>query len=67
MFTLESLITQLECCALMLDRAERYEMLGNLYRLLIPIYEQRRDYPALVHCYSHLYQVRGCLGEGLLR
>lgn len=40
----------------MLDRAERYEQLGNLYRLLVPIYEQRRNYPALVNCYSHLYQ-----------
>ncbi|KAF2356439.1 Dedicator of cytokinesis C/D N-terminal [Trinorchestia longiramus] len=55
-FTMDSLITQLECCALMLDRAERYEQLGNLYRILVPIYEERRNYSALVHCYSHLYQ-----------
>ncbi|KAA0195443.1 hypothetical protein HAZT_HAZT004397 [Hyalella azteca] len=55
-FTLDSLITQLECCALMLDKAERYEQLGNLYRILVPIYEERRNYSALVHCYSHLYQ-----------
>lgn len=57
-FTMDSLINQLELAGGMVERAERYELLGNLYRILIPIYEARRNYPALVHCYSHLYQVR---------
>ncbi|XP_076061952.1 dedicator of cytokinesis protein Ziz isoform X2 [Oratosquilla oratoria] len=55
-FTMDSLINQLDLSANMVERAERYELLGNLYRILIPIYEARRDYPALVRCYSHLYQ-----------
>ena len=56
-FTMDSLISQLELSANMCERAERYELLGNLYRILIPIYESRRNYPALVQCYSHLYEV----------
>ncbi|XP_071525241.1 dedicator of cytokinesis protein 9 [Panulirus ornatus] len=55
-FTMDSLISQLELSGGMVERAERYELLGNLYRILIPIYEARRNYPALVQCYSHLYQ-----------
>ena len=57
-FTMDSLINQLELAGGMVERSERYELLGNLYRILIPIYEARRNYPALVQCYSHLYQVR---------
>lgn len=56
-FTMDSLIAQLELGAGLVERAERYELLGNLYRILVPIYEARRNYPALVQCYSHLYQV----------
>ena len=56
-FTMDSLINQLELSAGMIEKAERYEVLGNLYRILIPIYEKRRQYSALVNCYSHLYQV----------
>ncbi|KAK7071778.1 hypothetical protein SK128_006161, partial [Halocaridina rubra] len=55
-FTMDSLINQLEQASLIVERAERYELLGNLYRILIPIYEDRRNYPALVQCYYHLYQ-----------
>ncbi|XP_042890658.1 dedicator of cytokinesis protein 9-like isoform X3 [Penaeus japonicus] len=55
-FTMDSLISQLEVAGGMVERAERFELLGNLYRILIPIYEGRRNYPALVQCYSHLYQ-----------
>lgn len=57
-FTMDSLINQLELAAGLVERAERYELLGNLYRILIPIYEARRNYQALVQCYSHLYRVR---------
>lgn len=53
---MDSLINQLEVAGGMVERAERFELLGNLYRILIPIYEGRRNYPALVQCYSHLYQ-----------
>ncbi|XP_050738114.1 dedicator of cytokinesis protein 9-like isoform X2 [Eriocheir sinensis] len=62
-FTMDSLINQLELAGGMVERAERYELLGNLYRILIPIYEARRNYPALVQCYSHLYQAYSCVVE----
>ncbi|CAL4142672.1 unnamed protein product [Meganyctiphanes norvegica] len=55
-FTMDSLINQLEDSAAMVERAERYELLGNLYRILIPIYEARRNYQALEQCYYSLYQ-----------
>lgn len=50
------LLEQLETCAEMLEKAERYELLGHLYRLIIPIYENKRDYEALSICYTHLSQ-----------
>jgi len=28
----------------MLEKAERYELLGEIYRLIIPIYERKRDF-----------------------
>lgn len=50
------LIEQLEHCAEMLEKAERYELLGHLHRLLIPMYESRRNYEALATCYASLAQ-----------
>ncbi|XP_015124186.1 dedicator of cytokinesis protein 11 isoform X2 [Diachasma alloeum] len=50
------LLEQLEKCAEMLEKAERFELLGPLYRLIIPILENKRDYNALATCYSHLSQ-----------
>lgn len=55
-YTEQMLLDQLKECAEFLDRAERFECLGELYRLIIPIYENRRDYPALSHTYEHLAQ-----------
>jgi hypothetical protein len=40
----------------MLEKAERFELLGHLYRLIVPMYEKRRNYEALANCYSHLAQ-----------
>jgi len=34
----------LDTCAHMLERAERYELLGEIYRLIIPIFERKRDF-----------------------
>lgn len=34
----------LEECADGLWKAERYELIADVYRLVIPIYEQRRDF-----------------------
>lgn len=50
------LLDQLKDCAEYLDRAERYECLGELYRLIIPILENRRDYTNLSQSYEHLAQ-----------
>ncbi|XP_055386706.1 dedicator of cytokinesis protein 9 isoform X2 [Condylostylus longicornis] len=50
------LLDQLKDCAIYLDRAERFECLGPLYRLIVPIYEKRRDYLSLAHSYEHLMQ-----------
>lgn len=50
------LLEQLEICADTLEKAERFELLGHLYRLIVPIYEKKRNYEALANCYSHLAQ-----------
>ncbi|KAG6459344.1 dedicator of cytokinesis protein 9 isoform X2 [Manduca sexta] len=50
----QALLDQLMICAEYVDKAERYELLGPLYRLIIPIYETRKDYQALLACYQHL-------------
>lgn len=55
-YTETILLDQLRNCADFLDRSERYECLGELYRLIIPILENRRDYGSLVECYNHLSQ-----------
>lgn len=52
----QTLLQQLEVCSDYLKKAERYECLGPLYRLIIPIYEKRRDYQSLSHCYQILTQ-----------
>lgn len=55
-YTEQMLLDQLKECAEYLDRAERLECLGELYRLIIPILENRRDYLGLAQAYSHLEQ-----------
>ncbi|CAH0557569.1 unnamed protein product [Brassicogethes aeneus] len=48
------MLEQLETCAEFLDKAERYECMGELYRLIIPIYEKKRDYDLLRKSYNKL-------------
>ena len=50
------LLEQLEKCAEYLEKAERYELLGGLYRLIIPMHEWKRSYEALAQCYQTLAQ-----------
>lgn len=38
------LIELLEECADGLWKAERYELISDIYKLIIPVYEQRRDF-----------------------
>ncbi|XP_026481569.1 dedicator of cytokinesis protein 9-like [Ctenocephalides felis] len=53
-YTEQQLLDQLEACAESLELSERYELLGSLYRLILPIHERRRDYEALAACYGRL-------------
>lgn len=47
----QALLERLETCSVSLRRAELYECFGELYKLVIPVYEQRKDYHALAECY----------------
>ena len=38
----------LEECALYMEKAERYELLGEIYRLIIPIYEKRKEFKVML-------------------
>lgn len=53
-YTEQILLEQLENCVPLIEKAERYELLGPLYRLIIPMYEKRRNYHALSQCYENL-------------
>lgn len=55
-YTEQMLFDQLKECAEYLDRAERFECLGQLYRLIVPILENRRDFISLSQSYEHLAQ-----------
>lgn len=41
------LVELLEECADGLWKAERYELISDIYKLIIPIYEKRRDFEVL--------------------
>uniref|UniRef100_T1GAE7 DOCKER domain-containing protein n=1 Tax=Megaselia scalaris TaxID=36166 RepID=T1GAE7_MEGSC len=56
-YTEQMLLDQLKQCAEFLDKSERFECLGELYRLIVPIYEKRRDYYSLMSSHQHLSQV----------
>lgn len=47
--TQDVLMELLEECADGLWKAERYELISDIYKLIIPIYEKRRDFE--VHCF----------------
>ncbi|XP_070133933.1 dedicator of cytokinesis protein 9 isoform X4 [Drosophila bipectinata] len=55
-YTEQMLLEQLKQCADFLDRAERFECLGELYKLILPMYERDRSFVDLAHCYEHLTQ-----------
>nr|XP_041632093.1 dedicator of cytokinesis protein 11 isoform X4 [Drosophila kikkawai] len=55
-YTEQMLLEQLKQCADFLDRAERFECLGELYKLILPMYERDRSFLELAHCYEHLTQ-----------
>lgn len=62
-YTEQIFLDQLKESAEYLDRAERYECLGHLYRSIIPILEHRRDYTSLSQSYEHLAQAYSKVNE----
>uniref|UniRef100_A0A9J8A316 Dedicator of cytokinesis 9a n=1 Tax=Cyprinus carpio carpio TaxID=630221 RepID=A0A9J8A316_CYPCA len=50
------LMELLEECADGLWKAERYELISDIYKLIIPIYEKRRDFERLAHLYDILHR-----------
>ena len=52
----EHLTELLEKCAQLFEKAERYELLGEIYRLIIPIYERKRDFKSLSGAYQILHR-----------
>ena len=54
-YTEESFLVELEQCSDLLETAERYEVMGALYRIIIPLLEKRREYVALSDSYLKLH------------
>ncbi|KAB0797571.1 hypothetical protein PPYR_08564 [Photinus pyralis] len=48
------LVEQLETCVEYVEKAERYELLGGLYKLIVPVYEKKRNYDLLRQSYQNL-------------
>uniref|UniRef100_A0A8C5KUY1 Dedicator of cytokinesis 9 n=1 Tax=Jaculus jaculus TaxID=51337 RepID=A0A8C5KUY1_JACJA len=55
-FNEDVLMELLELCADGLWKAERYELIADIYKLIIPIYEKRRDFERLAHLYDTLHR-----------
>ncbi|KAK7168576.1 hypothetical protein R3I93_004792 [Phoxinus phoxinus] len=55
-FNEDVLMELLEACADGLWKAERYELISDIYKLIIPIYEKRRDFEKLAHLYDTLHR-----------
>ncbi|XP_028969438.1 dedicator of cytokinesis protein 9 isoform X23 [Esox lucius] len=55
-FNEDVLMELLEECADGLWKAERYELISDVYKLIIPIYEKRRDFEKLAHLYDTLHR-----------
>ncbi|CAB4023626.1 dedicator of cytokinesis 9-like, partial [Paramuricea clavata] len=55
-YTTNNLVELLEKSADLLAQAERYEVTGEIYKLVIPVYEQDRNFNALSVAYNNLSQ-----------
>nr|XP_015218956.1 PREDICTED: dedicator of cytokinesis protein 9 isoform X8 [Lepisosteus oculatus] len=55
-FNEDVLMELLEQCGDGLWKAERYEVIADIYKLIIPIYEKRRDFEKLAHLYDTLHR-----------
>ncbi|GJQ82839.1 hypothetical protein Trydic_g13541 [Trypoxylus dichotomus] len=58
-YTEYMLLEQLENCVDYIVKSERYELLGELYRLIVPMYEKKRNYEYIKVCYQTLAQNYG--------
>lgn len=54
-YSQETLVKSLERCVKMLEQAERYEIMPEVYKLIVPMYEEQRNYEALLVCYKTLH------------
>jgi hypothetical protein len=50
----DTVVAQLILAADWLEKAERWECLLEVYRLVLPFYEAKRDFGALADCYARL-------------
>ncbi|XP_059826473.1 dedicator of cytokinesis protein 9 isoform X2 [Hypanus sabinus] len=57
------LMELLEQCADGLWKAERYELISNVYKLIIPVYEKRQEFEKLAHLYETLHQAYKKIAE----
>ncbi|XP_032878969.1 dedicator of cytokinesis protein 9 isoform X12 [Amblyraja radiata] len=57
------LMELLEQCADGLWKAERYELITNVYKLIIPVYEERQEFEKLAHLYETLHQAYKKIAE----
>ncbi|PAV65279.1 hypothetical protein WR25_13022 [Diploscapter pachys] len=55
-FTTENLTAKIEKTVRALNLAERFEAIGPLYRLLIPILERKNNFNSLISIYAELHQ-----------
>ncbi|XP_046699682.1 dedicator of cytokinesis protein 9 isoform X1 [Silurus meridionalis] len=62
-FNEDVLMELLEECADGLWKAERYELISDIYKLIIPIYEKRRDFEKLAHLYETLHRAYSKVSE----
>ncbi|KAL9930008.1 dedicator of cytokinesis protein Ziz isoform 2-T3 [Glossina fuscipes fuscipes] len=62
-YTEQMLLEQLKQSAVFLDNAERYECLGELYKLILPLLEKTRNYNDLQESYEHLAKAYGKIIE----
>ncbi|XP_070173876.1 dedicator of cytokinesis protein 9-like isoform X3 [Littorina saxatilis] len=55
-YTEETLVENMELAAKHMEKAQRYEVMGDIYRIVIPIHEKLRNFRKLEECYQHLTQ-----------
>ncbi|CAG5929495.1 unnamed protein product [Menidia menidia] len=62
-YTEEVLVEHLEVCVEALWKAERYELITHIARLIIPIYEKRHEYEKLSRLYETLHRAYSKIKE----